>query len=82
MEFSPLFRQLLFGGVGLEAVRMTDRLDGVNDGIILGTSLSLGARTPAGPFLLTVGVADNDSVTLHFALGRPIPEGTLLDRLH
>jgi NTE family protein len=82
VEFSPLFRQVLFGGVGLEAVRMTDRLDGVNDGIILGASLSLGARTPAGPFLLTVGVADNDSVTLHFALGRPIPEGTLLDRLH
>lgn len=82
VEFLPVFRQVLFGGFGLEAVRMKDRLDGVNDGIILGASFNIGARTPAGPFLLTVGVADNDSVTVHFALGRPIPEGSLLDRLH
>jgi NTE family protein len=61
---------------------MTDRLDGVDDGTILGFSVALGARTPIGPLLLVLGAADNGSVQLHFALSRPIPEGTLLDRLH
>jgi NTE family protein len=82
MEFSSVFRQVLFGGFGLEAGRMTDRLDGADDGVILGASLNIGARTPVGPLLISLGVADNDHVTLHFALGRPIPEGSLLDRLH
>ena len=82
VEFSPLFQQVLFGGFGLAAARMTDRLDGVDDGVILGASLNIGARTPVGPLLISMGVADNDNVTLHFALGRPIPEGSLLDRLH
>jgi NTE family protein len=61
---------------------VTDRLDGVNDGIILGASVIIGARTPLGPLMFSAGAADNGSVTVHFALGRPIPEGTLLDRLH
>jgi hypothetical protein len=37
---------------------------------------------PIGPLLLSLGASDNGSVQLHFALSRPIPEGTLLDRLH
>jgi len=82
VEFSPLFRQVLFGGFGLQAVRMKDRIDGVDDDTILGASLTLGARTPVGPLLLSLGVADDDSFQLHFALGRPISEGSLLDRLH
>ena len=61
---------------------MTDRLDGVEDGTLLGVSVAIGARTPIGPFLLVLGASDNGSVQLHFALSRPIPEGNLLDRLH
>ena len=49
IEFAPLFRQVLFGGFGLQAVRITDRLDGVDDETILGASATLGARTPIGP---------------------------------
>jgi NTE family protein len=82
VEFSPVFQQVLFGGFGLEAARMTDRVDGVSEGVILGASLNIGARTPVGPLLVSVGFADNSNVTVHFALGRPIPEGSLLDRLH
>jgi len=82
VDFMPLFRQTVFFSAGLQAVGMTDRLDGVKDGTILGASIALGARTPIGPLLFSLGVADNDSVQLHFALGRPIAEGTLLDRLH
>ena len=82
VEFSPLFRQVLFGGLGLQAVRMSERLDGVADDTIFGTSLTLGARTPVGPLLLALGYANNGNVQLHFALGRPIREGSQLDRLH
>ena len=82
VEFQPLFRQSLSAGFTLQAARMSDRLDGVNDGTILGAAMTLGARTPFGPFLLSLGAADNGSVQVHFALGRPIREGSLLDALH
>ena len=72
-----MFRQVLFSGFELQAVRITDRLDGVDDGMILDASATLGARTPVGPLLLSLGVAE-DSVQLHFALGRPISERSLL----
>jgi NTE family protein len=82
VDLLPIFRQALFFSLGLKAVGMSDRLDDVDEGTILGASIALGARTPIGPLLLSLGVADNDSVQLHFALGRPIAEGSLLDRLH
>jgi NTE family protein len=82
VELMPAFRQGIFSSIGVHAARMTDRLDEVDDGLILGVSVALGARTPIGPLLLALGAADNGSVQLHFALSRPIPEGTLLDRPH
>jgi NTE family protein len=82
VDFMPTFRQGVFSSIGVHAVEMTDRLDGVDDGTIFGVSVAVGARTPIGPLLLALGAADNGSVQLHFALSRPIPEGTLLDRLH
>jgi NTE family protein len=81
-DIQALFGQAFYGGFGLHAARMTDRLDDVDDGTILGASFTLGARTPAGPLLLSLGAADNGSLGLHIALGRPIAEGSLLDRLH
>ena len=82
VELVPAFRLGIFGAFGLHAAGVSDRPDGVDDGTILGVSVALGARTPIGPLLLTLGAADDGSVQLQFALGRPIPEGTLLDRLH
>lgn len=67
----------MFSGFGLQAVCSTDRLDGVDDELILGASATLGARAPVGPLLLSLGVAE-DSVQLHFAWGRPISENSLL----
>ena len=81
IDLAPAFGQGIFGSLGLHAVDMTDRLDGIDEGTLFGVSLALGARTPFGPFLLTLGAADNGRTQLQFALGRPIPEGTLLDRL-
>ncbi len=77
-----LFGQMFFAGLGLQAVNVSDRLDGIDEGTVLGASLTVGARTLAGPLLLSLGAADNDSVTLHFSLGRPISEGSMLDQLH
>ena len=82
LEFQPVFQQSLYGALGLHAVRMTDRIDDIDAGVILGVSVTLSARTPIGPLLVSVGAADNDNVQLHFAIGRPIAEGSLLDRLH
>jgi NTE family protein len=81
-DSAALFGQAFYAGVGLHAVGMKDRIDDVRDGTVLGLSLTLGARTFAGPFLLSLGVADNDAVKLQFALGRPIAEGSMLDQLH
>ncbi|NHA15977.1 patatin-like phospholipase family protein [Thioalkalivibrio sp. XN279] len=80
-DIQALFGQVFYGGFGLQALRLLDPTDGGPDETILGASFTLGARTPVGPLMLTLGVADNDSVELHLALGRPIAEGSLLDRL-
>jgi len=81
-DIQALFGQVFYGGAGLHALRVTDRIDQQPEQTVLGASFTLGARTPVGPLLLSLGVADNDSVQLHVALGRPIAEGSLLDRLH
>jgi NTE family protein len=77
-----LFGQMFYAGFGLQAVNVSDRLDGIKEGTILGASFTVGARTLAGPLMLSLGAADNGSVTIHLALGRPISEGSMLDRLH
>jgi len=81
-DIQALFGQVFYGGFGLHAINMADRIDQVNEGTIFGLSFTVGARTPAGPLLLSFGVADDDSVGFHIALGRPIAEGSMLDRLH
>ena len=81
-DIQALFGQVFYGGIGLHALRVTDRIDQQPEQTVLGASFTLGARTPVGPLLLSLGAADNDSVQLHVALGRPIAEGSLLDRLH
>lgn len=81
-DIQALFGQVFYGGFGLHAVRVTDRIDEVDDDTVLGASFTLGARTPAGPLLLSLGAADNGSFGFHVALGRPIAEGSMLDRLH
>jgi hypothetical protein len=72
---------VIYGGLGLHSLRIIDPIDGGRDQSIFGLSFTAGARTPVGPLLITLGAADNDSVELHLALGRPIAEGSMLDRL-
>jgi hypothetical protein len=58
---------------------MLDRIDDIDDGTIYGASLNLGGRTPLGPVVITLGATTNDSVSLHFSLGRPVEEGGIWD---
>ena len=51
-------------------------------GTLYGIAGSLNGRTLLGPFILSLGYVDNGSWELQFTLGRPIPEGSVLDNIH
>ncbi|QOJ32342.1 MAG: patatin-like phospholipase family protein [Gammaproteobacteria bacterium] len=80
-DIQSLFSQALYAGLRLQAGRMGDRIDNVNDGALYGIAGSLGGRSPAGPFILSLGYVDNGSWQLQLAIGRPIPEGSILDEV-
>jgi outer membrane protein assembly factor BamA len=82
-DIQSLFGQALYAGVRLQAGRMGDRLDSfaADSGTLYGVSGSLSGRTPVGPFILSLGYVADDSWQLQFALGRPIPEGSILDEI-
>jgi NTE family protein len=80
-DIQTLFGQAVYGGLRLTAGDVGDRIDQVDDGTILGAALSLGGRTPIGPFLLSLGTTNNGFWELQFAFGRPIREGSILDAI-
>jgi len=53
-------------------------LDGTD--LVYGGSLYLTGRTPAGPLTLGLGATSDDSWSLWLAVGRPIGQGTILER--
>jgi hypothetical protein len=48
--------------------------------MIYGGSLYLAGRTQAGPLTLGLGFTSSDSWSLWLAVGRPIGNGTILER--
>jgi NTE family protein len=80
-DIQSLFGQALYGGLRLTAGRMGDRIDQVDDGALYGIAGSLGGRSPVGPFILSLGFVDNGQWQLQLAIGRPIPEGSILDEI-
>jgi hypothetical protein len=78
-DIQSLFGQAMYAGFRLQAGRMADRLDGVQDGTLYGGAINLSARTPLGPAQVSFGGTDNGDIELQFAIGRPIAEGNLLD---
>jgi NTE family protein len=80
-DIQSLFDQALYAGLRLQGGRVGDRIDNVSDGALYGVSGSIGGRSPVGPFLLSLGWVDNDSVRLQIAIGRPIAEGSILDEI-
>ena len=77
-----LFNQSLYAGLRLQAGRVGDRRDEISDGTLYGISGSLSGRTPIGAFIMSLGYVDNHSLALQFAIGRPLPEGSLLDETY
>ena len=78
--------QALYAGVRLEAGQVFGRLESVvlpgfhDDEVIYGGSLYLAGRTQAGPLTLGLGMTSSDSWSLWIAVGRPIGNGTILER--
>lgn len=81
-DIQPLMGQALYAGLRLQAGRMDNRWDGVDEGTLYGVSGSLNGRTAIGPFTLSLGYVTNDSWELQFTLGRPLPEGSALDEIN
>ncbi len=81
-DLQPLFGQPLFAGLRVSGGEMRDRFDAVEQGKVFGVSTSVSGRTPIGPFLLSLGWLDDDTVRLQFSLGRPVGEGSALDQLN
>jgi hypothetical protein len=78
----PLFGQALYAGVRLQAGEMLERFDSIDSGPLYGIAGSLTGSTPIGSFLLSLGYVDDGSLRLQFTLGRPVPEGSMLDDLN
>ena len=78
-----LFGGGMYAGLRFQAGRMDHGIDATLDGeTLLGLSGSVSARTPVGPFVLSLGYVDNGSWELQFTLGRPLSEGSMLDELY
>jgi hypothetical protein len=79
VDIQPIFDQAIYAGVRLQAAQMNGRFDSENDDPLFGISGSLSGRTPVGAFILSLGYVDDGSLRLQFTVGRPVPEGSLLD---
>jgi NTE family protein len=77
-ELLAVRNQTLYGGLGLQAAGLYDRVDLVPDGEVYGASAFLGGPTPVGA--LTLGIAGaEESWAVWLTLGRPIGHGSILD---
>jgi outer membrane protein assembly factor BamA len=77
-ELVAVKNQTIFGGFGLQAAGLYDRVDRVPDGEVYGASAFIGGATPLGA--LTLGVAGaEESWAFWLTLGRPIGRGSILD---
>lgn len=80
-DIQSLFDHALYAGVRLTTGHVGGRVDNVDEDLITGLALTLSGRTPIGPFLVSLGAADNSSWALQLAIGRPIREGSILDEI-
>jgi NTE family protein len=78
--------QALYAGIRLEAGQAFGRLEGLldpsfdEDNMIYGGSLYVTGRTQAGPLTVGIGSTSADSWALWIAVGRPVGNGTILER--
>jgi NTE family protein len=85
-DIMSIREQALYAGVRLEAGQVFGRLEsGIlpgfdDDEVIYGASVYIAGRTQAGPLTLGLGTTSTDSWSLWIAVGRPIGNGTILER--
>jgi len=78
--------QALYAGLRLEAGQTFGRLEKFldpsfdEDDMIYGGSLYIAGRTQAGPLTIGLGVTSTNSWSLWLAVGRPVGNGTILER--
>lgn len=77
-DLAPVKNQAIYGGLGLQAAGLYDRIDRVDDSEVYGVSAYLGGPTPIGTFTIGVGF-DQENVGVWLSLGRPIGKGSILD---
>jgi len=78
-DILPILNQALYGGLGLEAGHVRDRIDSVADGDLYGISAYIGGRTPVGT--LTIGVGKATGAWAGWVtLGTPVGSGSILDQ--
>jgi outer membrane translocation and assembly module TamA len=78
-DILPIANQALYGGLGVEAGHVHDRVDPVADGDLYGISGYLGGRTPIGT--LTIGVGKATGAWAGWVtLGTPVGSGSILDQ--
>ena len=70
--------QYVYGGIGLQAAGLHERVDRVEDGEVYSASAYIGGPTPIGTLTLGVGGA-SDSWGFWLSIGRPIGTGSILD---
>ena len=78
VELVPVKHQVIYGGFGLQAAGLYDRVDRVEDGTVYSGSVYLGGPTPIGTFIIGVGGA-KESWAFWLSLGRPVGKGSILD---
>jgi NTE family protein len=70
----------LYLGTRLQLGRLYGGVEGVDDDLLYGGAFSLTGRTPAGPLTLGAGYTSQNTWSFWIALGRPIGQGTVLER--
>jgi NTE family protein len=80
-SFMRLKEQSLYGGIGLQAGDLYDRVDPVPNGRVYSISAFFGGRTPIGTVTFGGGSAGGTTHgwAIWLALGRPIGHGSILD---
>jgi NTE family protein len=77
---SPIKNQAIYGGLGLQAVGINDRLDipGEDEEEVYGGYVFLAGPTALGTFTLGAGFTDGEA-NVWLQVGKPISSGTILD---
>ncbi len=78
-ELAPIKNQAIYGGFGLQAAGLYDRVDPVEDDEVYGLSAYLAGPTPIGTFTLGIAGTTSDEFSFWLSLGRPVGKGSILD---